>query len=35
MTSTEHGLGQLICGMGGALLIVSLFLPGPEPRTGT
>jgi hypothetical protein len=27
MTSTKHGLGQLICGTGGALLIVSLFLP--------
>ena len=27
MTSTKYGLGRLICGMGGALLIVSLFLP--------
>ena len=27
MTSTKIGLGQLICGAGGALLIVSLFLP--------
>lgn len=27
MTSTNHGLGRLICGMGGAVLIVSLFLP--------
>ena len=27
MTSTKHGLGQLVCGAGGALLIVSLFLP--------
>jgi hypothetical protein len=27
VTSTEHGLGHLICGTGGALLIVSLFLP--------
>jgi len=27
MTSTKYGLGQLICGMGGAVLIVSLFLP--------
>lgn len=27
MTSTKHGPGQLICGAGGALLIVSLFLP--------
>ena len=27
MTSTKYGLGQLICGTGGALLIVSLFLP--------
>lgn len=27
MTSTKYGLGQLICGAGGALLIVSLFLP--------
>lgn len=27
MTSTKNGLGQLICGTGGALLIVSLFLP--------
>jgi hypothetical protein len=27
MTSTKHDLGQLICGTGGALLIVSLFLP--------
>ena len=27
MTSTKYGLGQLICGTGGALLIVYLFLP--------
>ena len=27
MTSKESGLGQLVCGAGGALLIVSLFLP--------
>ena len=27
MTSTKHGLGRLICGTGGGLLIVSLFLP--------
>ena len=27
MTSTKYGLGQLVCGAGGALLIVSLFLP--------
>jgi hypothetical protein len=27
MTSTKSGLGHLICGSGGALLIVSLFLP--------
>jgi hypothetical protein len=27
MTSTKHDVGQLICGTGGALLIVSLFLP--------
>jgi hypothetical protein len=27
MTSTKYGLGQFICGTGGALLIVSLFLP--------
>jgi hypothetical protein len=27
VTSTESGLGRLICGTGGALLIVSLFLP--------
>ena len=27
MTSTKHGLGRLICGAGGAVLIVSLFLP--------
>jgi hypothetical protein len=27
VTSTKHGLGQLICGLGGALLIASLFLP--------
>jgi hypothetical protein len=27
MTSPKHGLGQLICGLGGILLIVSLFLP--------
>ena len=27
MTSAKYGLGQLICGTGGALLIVSLFLP--------
>jgi hypothetical protein len=27
MTSTKYGLGQLVCGIGGALLIVSLFLP--------
>jgi hypothetical protein len=27
MTSTKYGLGQLVCGGGGALLIVSLFLP--------
>jgi hypothetical protein len=27
MTSTKYGLGRLICGTGGALLIVSLFLP--------
>ena len=27
MTSTKYGLGQLVCGTGGALLIVSLFLP--------
>ena len=27
MTSAKYGLGQLICGSGGALLIVSLFLP--------
>ena len=27
MTSNKYGLGQLVCGAGGALLIVSLFLP--------
>ncbi|MEK6326107.1 MAG: hypothetical protein AABM66_01090 [Actinomycetota bacterium] len=27
MTSTKYGLGQLVCGTGGALLIISLFLP--------
>jgi hypothetical protein len=27
VTSTKYGLGQLICGTGGALLIGSLFLP--------
>jgi hypothetical protein len=27
VTSTRYGLGQLVCGAGGALLIVSLFLP--------
>jgi hypothetical protein len=27
MTSTEHGPGRLICGTGGVLLIVSLFMP--------
>jgi hypothetical protein len=27
MTSSKHGPGQLICGLGGALLIGSLFLP--------
>ena len=27
MTSTKYGLGQLVCGAGGALLIASLFLP--------
>jgi hypothetical protein len=27
MTSTKYGLGQLVCGGGGALLIASLFLP--------
>lgn len=27
MTSTRYGLGQLVCGAGGALLIVALFLP--------
>jgi len=27
MTSTKYGLGQLICGAGAALLIVTLFLP--------
>ena len=27
MNSTKYGLGQLVCGTGGALLIVSLFLP--------
>ena len=27
MTSTKHDLGQLICGTGGTVLIVSLFLP--------
>jgi hypothetical protein len=27
MTSTKYGLGRLVCGAGGALLIVSLFLP--------
>lgn len=27
MTSTEQRLGQLVCGAGGALLIVALFLP--------
>ena len=27
MISTKYGLGQLICGTGGALLMVSLFLP--------
>jgi hypothetical protein len=27
MTQTKFGLGQLVCGIGGALLIVSLFLP--------
>lgn len=27
MTSTKYSLGQLICGAGGTLLIVSLFLP--------
>ena len=35
MTSTKYGLGQLICGTGGALLIVSLFLPGPDARPWT
>ena len=27
MTSTNNSLGRLVCGAGGALLIVSLFLP--------
>lgn len=27
MTSTNYGLGQLICGTGGAVVIVSVFLP--------
>ncbi len=27
MTSAKYGLGQFICGAGGVLLIVSLFLP--------
>jgi hypothetical protein len=27
MTSTNHGFGRLVCGTGGALLIVSLFPP--------
>jgi hypothetical protein len=27
MTSTKPGLGEIVCGAGGALLIVSLFLP--------
>jgi hypothetical protein len=27
MTSPKYGLGQLVCGAGGVLLIVSLFLP--------
>jgi hypothetical protein len=27
MTSTKYGLGHLVCGTGGILLIVSLFLP--------
>jgi hypothetical protein len=27
MTSTNHGFGRLVCGTGGALLFVSLFLP--------
>ena len=27
MTATKHVLGQFICGAGGALLLVSLFLP--------
>ncbi len=35
MTSTKYGLGQLICGAGGILLIVSLFLPWAEARPGT
>jgi membrane-bound metal-dependent hydrolase YbcI (DUF457 family) len=38
MTSTKRGLGHVICGAGGALLIVSLFLPwasaGDVDRTG-
>jgi hypothetical protein len=38
MTSTKRGLGHVICGVGGALLIVSLFLPwasaGDVDRTG-
>ena len=27
MTSTKYGFGQVVCGIGGVLLIVSLFLP--------
>jgi hypothetical protein len=34
MTSTKYGLGQLICGTGGALLIVSLFLPWADGAGG-
>jgi hypothetical protein len=34
MTSTKSGLGQLICGTGGAVLIVSLFLPWADGAGG-
>jgi hypothetical protein len=34
MTSTKYGLGQLVCGVGGALLIASLFLPWAEAADG-
>ncbi len=34
MTSTKCGFGQLICGTGGALLIVSLFLPWADGAGG-